>query len=274
MATRIWHQSYLDLAQLPGYAAMLAEHGGSVCGSDTIVDLHGVETGDWPPGEYVKYSGQGNHLKVAQIVENAIRAEREGYDAVALSVFLDPGLEDARSLLNIPVVSALETALEVASKLGRSFALITRAKWMNPRVAALVRQYRYDDRVAALTSLDFPMRLDELDAVCAAPGEFIDRFVRQASALIRSGVDVIIPAEGLLNTVLVRSGVREIEGVPVLDSYGALLAHAEMLVRIRRCSGPTTTPDGVPEQVADQLRSATAAMLLRPHGAARVVGRT
>ncbi len=268
MTTRIWHQSYLDLAQLPGYAAMLAGHGRSVCGPDTVVDLHGVETGDWSPGAYVKYSGQGNHLKVAQIIENALRAEREGYDAIALSVFLDPGLEEARNLVDIPVVSALETALEVASKFGRAFGLITRAKWMNPRVAALVRQYRYDDRVATLAPLAYPMGLDELDTVLAAPGEFIDRFSQQASALIRSGVDVIIPAEGLLNTVLVRSGVREVEGVPVLDSYGALLAHAEMLVRVRRSLAPAVTRNDIPEQVADQLRRATAAMLLRPRGPA------
>ena len=202
-------------------------------------------------------------LTLAQIIENALRAEREGYDAVALSVFLDPGLDEARNVVDIPVVSALETALGVASKIGRSFALITRAKWMNARVDALIRQYHYEDRVAVLAPLDFPMGLDELDKVSAAPGEFIDRFTRQATDLIRAGVDVIVPAEGLLNTVLIRNGVHEIDGVPVLDSYGALLAHAEMLVRIRRCSGTTVKREKAPQQIADQLRRATAAMLLR-----------
>jgi Asp/Glu/hydantoin racemase len=245
---------------------MLREHARSVCGPETIVEVHGVETGNWLPGAYFKYSGQGNHLKVTQIIENAIRAEREGYDAVALSVFLDPGLEEARGIVDIPVVSSLETALEVASKLGHSFGLITRAKWMNARVRALIRQYKYEDRVAVLTPLEFSMGLDELDKVSAGSREFIDRFTRQASQLIRSGVDVIIPAEGLLNTVLVRNGVHEIEGVRVLDSYGALLAYAEMLVRIRRCSGPPVERERIPDQVADQLRRATAAVLLRSSG--------
>lgn len=77
-----------------------------------------------------------------------------------------------------------------------------------------------------------------------------------------------VPAEGLLNTVLVRSGVHEIDGVPVLDSYAALLAHAEMLVRLRRASGRPRRHERIPQPIDDQLRRATAAMLLRPPGPA------
>ena len=268
MTTRIWQQSSLDLSQLPGYAAALREHRCGACGPETVIDVHGVETGNWLAGDYFKYSSHSNHLKVTQIIENAMCAEREGYDAVAISCFLDSGLEDARDALDIPIVSSLETTLEIASKLGHSFALITRAKHMNARVRALIRQYKYEDRVAVLTPLDFSMSLPELDKAFAGSQEFIDRFTRQASELIRSGVDVIIPAEGVLNIVLVRNGVREIDGIPVLDSYGALLAYAEMLVRIRRCSTPELKREKVPEQVADQLRRATSAVLLRSSGQA------
>lgn len=262
MATRIWHQSSLDLSQLPGYTAMLGEHGRAVTGPDTVIDLHGVQTGPWAPGVYCQYSAHGSHLSVVQIIENAIRAEREGYDAVALSCFLDPALDEMRELVDIPVVSSLESALEVAGKLGRAFGLITRHRHMNRRVSTLIRQYHYGDRVVVLTPLDFPMGLDELDRVSADPREFIERFTRQATQLIRTGVDVVVPAEGLLNTVLVRNGVREIDGVPVLDSYGALLAHAGMLIAIRRCSGPRVKREKVPDQVADQVRRATASALL------------
>jgi len=259
MRTRIWHQSFLDLAQLPGYAALLDQHGRSVCGPETIVDLHGVETGEWPSGDYPKYSGQGQHLKVLQIIENAIRAQREGYDAFALSVFLDPGLHEARMLVGIPVVSALESALEVASKMGHCIGLITRSSWMNPQVEALVRRYGYADRVGALTALSHPVGLDELEKVSASPQAFISRFVEQASALVRNGVDVIVPAEGLLNTVLIRNGVREIEGIPVIDSYGVLLAAAEALVRIRRAgASPAGKGEAPPQHVFEALRRATA----------------
>lgn len=262
MRTRIWHQSFLDLTQLPGYAALLIEHGRSVCGSEIVVDVHGVETGDWPARDYPKYSGHGQHLKVMQIIENGLRAQREGYDAVALSVFLDPGLQEARALLDIPVVSALETALEVASKMGRSIGMITRSRWMNPQVEALVRGYGYADRVGALTALACPIGLDELERAGSALDVFVSRFVQQARELIRNGVDVIVPAEGLLNTALIRSGVHEIDGIPVLDSYAALIAMAEAQVRVHRFGAASSrTRMTPPPHVFEELRRATAAVL-------------
>ena len=50
-------------------------------------------------------------------IRKHLRAKQkgEGYDAVAVSCFADPGLELARSLVDIPVVSSCETALLVAS---------------------------------------------------------------------------------------------------------------------------------------------------------------
>lgn len=47
---RIWHQSFTDLSALPGYAAMLAELGRRVCSPGTVLDLHGVMPGTYPPG--------------------------------------------------------------------------------------------------------------------------------------------------------------------------------------------------------------------------------
>ena len=47
---------------------------------------------------------------------------------------------------------------------------------------------------------------------------------------------MIIPAEGVLNTALMRRGVKTLAGVPVMDAYGTLLCYAEMLVRLQRVS--------------------------------------
>src|SRR5690606_5915420 len=95
---------------------------------DTTVDLHGVRPGTYPDGmppvEMVRYRW-AHHLAFVQIVENIMAAEREGYDAVAISCFVDPGLEEARSVVDIPVVSSLETALLVSSTIGRAFGLLT-----------------------------------------------------------------------------------------------------------------------------------------------------
>ncbi len=265
---RIWHQSITDLSRLPGYATMLLEHARQVCDPGTTVDLHGVRPGTYPPGiapvEMGRYRWSG-HLRSVQIVENAMRAEREGYDAVAISCFVDPGLEEARSLVDIPVVSSLETALLVSSTVGRAFALIALDESMARRLRVLVKAYGFQERVLITTALEPPLNEHQLDRAFAGSPEFVATFTGQARRLIAEGVDVLIPAEGVLNTVLVRNGVREIDGVPVLDSYGAVLGMAQMLVRLRERSGLRVGRGPAyarpPQSVVDHLRRVTGEVL-------------
>jgi Asp/Glu/hydantoin racemase len=264
MKTRIWHQSITDLTLLPGYSNMLAEHAKVACDPDTTVDLHGVMPGTYPPGmapiEMARYPWSST-LRSLQIVENIMQAEREGYDAVAISCFSDPGLEEARGLVDIPVVSSLETALLVSSTIGRSFGLIALDKNQAQTQRLLVKSYGFADKVLVITELEPPLTELELDKAYKNPREFAERFERQARSLIAQGVDVIIPAEGVLNTVLVRSGIDSVDGVPVLDSYGAVLSYAEMLARMRRRCGLHTGRGHAyrrpPQEMVAHLRDVT-----------------
>lgn len=240
MTTRIWHQSYTDLTQLPGYAGMLAEHARAVSAPDTAVTLHGLRPGTYPEGmppiAMVGYR-YAQQLADMQVIENIVTAEREGYDAVAISCFLDPGLEEARSMVDIPVVSSCETALLVSSVIGRSVGLLTLAEPMAEHLRDLVARYGYRERVAAVAVMDPPIDEHDLDKAFAGSPDFVERFSDQARRLIEQGVDVIIPAEGMLNTALVKNRVRAVDGVPVLDSYGSLIVLAETMVRLRRLTG-------------------------------------
>lgn len=261
---RIWHQSMTDLERLAGYKAMLGDHARRVCGSELSVDLHGLLPRSYPPGvppvALTQYRW-AHHLLNIQIVENAIRAETEGYAAVAISCFVDPALDLARSTVDIPVVSSCETALLVASVIGGSFGLITIDVSMVRILRELVSRYGYVDRVRDVVTLDPAVDEFELDQAFSGNGPLIDRFIAEARKLIAQGADVIIPAEGVLNTVLVRNGIREIEGVPVLDSYGSLLRFAEMLIKLRHLSGLTVSRRGrfakAPNELMDHLRILT-----------------
>lgn len=268
MAIRIWHQSFTDLTQLPGYAKMLAEHAQRICGPDTVVDLHGLRPGTCPSGmapiDMSRYRW-AERLGALQVVENAMQAEREGYDAVAISCFLDPGLEEARSVVDIPVVSSCETALLISSAVGRAFGLLTIDEAMAVVLRELVRRYSFVDRVTTVEALQPAITEYEFDAAFAGSPAFARRFSEQAARLVAAGSDVIIPAEGVVNTVLVGNEVQEVSGVPVLDPYGALLAFAEMLVQLRRKSGLPIGRRGVyarpPEPIIRHLRKVTSAAL-------------
>jgi allantoin racemase len=273
---RIWHQSYTDLTRLPGYAGMLAEHAKALSSPDTVVDLHGLRPGTYPEGmppvAMVGYS-YATHLADLQVIENIITAEREGYDAVAISCFLDPGLEEARSMVDIPVVSSCETSLLISSMLGHSFGFLTLDETMAGFLRKLVVRHGFGDRVKMVAAMDPPIDEHELDSAFAGSPAFVARFSAQAERMVAQGADVVIPAEGVLNVALVRNGVRAVAGAPVLDSYGSLIALAETMVRLRRISGLGVSRAGEyakpPAAVMPALRGIVADIMGDGAGAAR-----
>ena len=64
-------------------------------------------------------------LNKQQIVETVIKAERDGYDAAIVACFLDPGVNEARSVVNIPVIGLCEATCHFACLLGKKFAVVT-----------------------------------------------------------------------------------------------------------------------------------------------------
>ncbi|ALV39979.1 hypothetical protein AU252_01360 [Pseudarthrobacter sulfonivorans] len=240
MTIRIWHQSYTDLTALPGYAQMLAEHAARICGPDVDVVLHGVDPGTYPKGFMAVDVGGFEMVRTLidqQIVRNCMRAEEQGFDAVAISCFVDPGLDLARSLVDIPVVSSCQTSLLVSATMGTRFGMIGLDRNMADILTGLVDRYGFRDKVVRIASPEPPLRENELDAAFADPAHILDRLTQEIAKLIAEGADVIIPAEGVLNTLLVHGGVQRVQDVPVLDSYGALLSYALMLVQLQETSG-------------------------------------
>lgn len=255
---------------------MLAEHARAICGPETTVDLHGLRPDTYPEGvppiAMVGYR-YATRLADLQVIDNIITAEREGYDAVAISCFLDPGLEEARSMVDIPVVSSCETALLVSSAVARSFGFLTLDESMAAYLRKLVAHYGFADRVNVVAALDPPIDEFELDRAFTGSPEFVQRFSRQAESLIADGADIIIPAEGVLNVALVRNGVRAVGAAPVLDSYGSLLAFAETMVTLQRKSGLVVSRAGEfakpPANIVSGLRNIVGDIMRAPGAAAK-----
>lgn len=240
MGIRIWHQSMTDLSMLPQYAVTLKQHAHVVCDPDTVVDVHGVMPGTYPSGmppiEAI-VNPWVDKLIASQIINNAVLAEREGYDAVAISCFFDPGLREARSLVSIPVVSLCETSLLIGTVTGGRFGLIGLGPEQVFVLQELAHRYGATERIVATLPLEPGVTEDELESIHAGGGDLVERLEAVARRAVDLGADMIIPAEGVMNTALVRRGVKTLGGVPVMDAYGTLLAHAEMLVRLQRRTG-------------------------------------
>lgn len=102
---RIWHQSFTDLTVMPIYRKTLSEHAKAVMGSEAEVRVHGLRPGTY--AEACAPIAAIRHRWVAavqelQVADAALVAEREGFHAMAIGCFFDPGLREARSLVEIP----------------------------------------------------------------------------------------------------------------------------------------------------------------------------
>jgi Asp/Glu/hydantoin racemase len=237
---RIWHQSMTTLEEQPGYATLMKGHAQKVCDADTVVDLHGVMPGTHAPDlAPIQSAGLAwlAELNSLQVVENVIRAQEEGYDAVAMSCFSDPQIDICRSLVDIPVVSAFETSLLVASTSARAFGLLVPTGSAVRNSRRRVTHYGYQHRVAVVSACEPQLTEYDMEHGFDGGGEMVDKLVANIRRMGEGGADLVIPAEGVLNALLVHNGITNVDGVPVFDSFGAVIAMAEMLVRLHRKTG-------------------------------------
>ncbi len=69
------------------------------------------------------------------------------------------------------------------------------------------------------------------------PGPVIDAMEARAKELASEGVDVIIPGEAPVATVLARVGVSRLAGVTIVDALGVTVKFGEAMVKLAAVSG-------------------------------------
>jgi allantoin racemase len=82
------------------------------------------------------------------------KANQEGYDAVILACFSDPGLEAAKEVSKIPVVGIEESTLHLAAMLGARFSIMTPRKTRIPMRTEHVHMRGLGHFLASVRSLD------------------------------------------------------------------------------------------------------------------------
>jgi allantoin racemase len=179
-------------------------------------------------------------LREAPIISGCIKAQEEGFDAVVIGCALDPGLHQARGLLDIPVVGPGESAFLIAQMLGRKIGIVTPADAVIAATEEMVRFLGFEDRTIKYRPVrHFDIAFGLFDAFKGKPERLIDDFEPVAKELIRDGADVIInacalsgPAFSLCNYVEVRE-----DNVPVVDGVAAALKLAEGLADLKKSLG-------------------------------------
>ena len=182
-------------------------------------------------------------LDTAEVLENGLRAESEGYDAFLIGNIFDPGLHELRELLKIPVLGLRESSVHVACLMGATFSLINVNPKFTHRIIEGIKLQGLASRLVSVEQmkLDRPGVFDLALRNNAAKAEIVGQFVECARRSIEKGVEVVVPAGGSLMALLADAGVHQIDAAPVLNGLIAIVKVAELAVGMRRITGNFTS---------------------------------
>ena len=178
-------------------------------------------------------------LNSVDVISEFVRLQEDGVDAVMVACSGDPGVPEARSLLNIPVVGPMEAAMALACSYGWKFGILTVADstWSS-NMDQMVNRHGFAARYAGLRQLTLPTRtiFTEGFEKPEIVREDIEGRVRE---LVQDGADVILIGTAGISTFASSFGIAKVDDpeVPVFDVISVGLKFAELRADMQRQMG-------------------------------------
>jgi allantoin racemase len=159
----------------------------------------------------------------AGVAEQVHLAAGEGFDAVVIACFGDPGLDAAREATSAPVLGIAEAAFHAASFLATGFSVVTTMERTCVIAERLLLRYGFERSCRGIHGTEIPvLALESCDADTVAQ---IEAAAREALHRDRSGA-IVLGCAGMAALC------RELQGrlgVPVIDGVAAAVKFAEAL---------------------------------------------
>ena len=205
----------------------------------TVVDVFGLSEGAAIADQY-RYL---ETVDTQEILANGLRAEKEGYDAFLIGNIFEPGLHALREVLNIPILGLCESSIHLACLMGPGFSIVN----VNPK---FVRKVTENIAGAGLSGRLVSIEHMQVERGAVLDTAFkddsvrrmvVDQFTAAARRGIARGAEVVIPAGGIVMSILAKSEVHAVDNAPVVNGVIGLLKVAEMAVQIRQLTGYFTS---------------------------------
>jgi Asp/Glu/hydantoin racemase len=211
---------------------------------DTVVDVKPASKGA-PRTRLYALEYVQLHTAV-EMVETLAAAADQGYDGAIIGQSLDPGLQEAKELLDIPVVGIMESAAHVASLWGERFGIVTipnpppypAAKYPATHKRNLDR-YGFGQRLVAADSIQ--LDLDEMtqDIQSGRHERIVEEFHAAARRCYAQGADTIIAGDTIISIVMVAQNALVVPGTsqPIVDLITSGVKVCEALVDLHQSLG-------------------------------------
>jgi len=219
------------------YAARLSAILRRAASPGMTIELRGLGEGRAIADQY-RYL---EYLYTAEILDNGLAAERDGYDAFLIGNIFEPGLHALRELLNISVMGLCEASVFVACLMGTSFSVV------NPKFARRVTEnissYGLSGRLVSIDRMEVerPAVFDRAFEDGAVREDVLEQFRAAARRGLEKGAETIIPAGGIVMTLLADSGLHEVDGGPVVNGLYALVKIGELAASLKALTGHFTS---------------------------------
>lgn len=188
----------------------------------------------------------------SQLVFKACQtAEADGFDAILITCFGNPMLDQIRGFVNIPVMSIGEAAMHYAAMMGKKFGIVHVSEKNIHECIKTVNELGFGEYLAGVVPTTESSE-QQAEALLDAHGA-IEAFKTCGRKLIDMGAEVLIPACGLMTSALraapkcedeFPNGLTEVDGVPVVDVLGVGLKFTEMAVELKRAGSPWISRKG------------------------------
>ncbi len=165
------------------------------------------------------------YLSIPAALRRAVELEEEGWDAVILGCYGDPGLDAFRELIAIPIVGPCENTALVAASLGHRFSIITVTESIVAPIEKLVRSAGVSEKLASVRAIDIPVMDLHGDRARA-----IEATVREGRlAISENRADTLIVGCMTMGFMGIAEAASAELGVPVVNPVTMALKYAEAL---------------------------------------------
>ncbi len=235
---KLWYQSLVREMETSPYGAILERVINKCVEPGTEVRLRGIH----------ESAGIGVHYRfleyhdTREVIYNAMRAEREGFDAFLIGNASDAGILAAREVVNIPVLGLTETSLLVSCMMGATIGIMTVSDKWNARILENVRRCGMEARVAGIEGLNTsPLELKKAMVDASLRDKVVADFMAAARRQLERGAEVIIPAGGDVIVFLADAGIFSVDRAPIVNGIVELVKMGELAVRLKRYTGRFTS---------------------------------
>ena len=185
-----------------------------------------------------------------EILQQVTEAELDKADAVIIDCMEDPGVEEGRRLVNIPVIGPGHAAMTLAAALGYRFSILYPLQ-QTALIERLVAHHQLSSMLASIRYLSCG-----LEGIRSSDSTTLAVLEQTAiAAIIEDGAHVIIPACTLTSHLAqqLQERLRE-KGypVPVVDGPSTAVKLAEALVDLGLSQSRVTYPEplGISRRIA------------------------